>query len=82
MVAADDLPPINDVVFVVEDTAAAGAFISEMRGNYVVPILEALSGCAPASEAVTWASVNCSSTFTLVRFQAADCRPRSAKLVI
>ena len=42
------LPPINDVIFVVEGTALNGIFMSELRTNYVGPCLEHFLGKADA----------------------------------
>ena len=66
------LPPINDVVFVVEGTALNGIFMHELRTHYVAQILEHFLGGTPA---VPWAALNCSTSFTLVTFQGSDCIP-------
>ena len=66
--------PIKDVVFVLEDTALGGSCMEELYRNYIVPTLEHFNG--GNTKEVPWASVACSSTFSLVRFQSADCLPR------
>ena len=66
--------PINDVVFVVEDTSMGGSCMEELYQNYVVPSLEHFNG--GTSKEIPWASVACSTTFSLVRFQSADCLPK------
>ena len=63
----------QDVVFVVEDTAAHGVFFArEMMANYVAGIVDKVAG----GREVPWASARCASTFTLVLFQASDCLPK------
>ena len=41
------LPPIYDVVFVVEDTTVMGATIDEMYEAYILPSLEHFNAGAP-----------------------------------
>lgn len=41
MVASNDL--VANVVFLIESTAITGAYMSEMRNNYIVPTLEYFS---------------------------------------
>ena len=66
--------PINDVVFVVEDTSMGGSCMEELYQNYIVPCLEHFNG--GTSKEIPWASMACSTTFSLVRFQSADWLPR------
>ena len=73
-----DFPPIHDVVLVMEDTAAAGPFIRELKHNYILPTLEHFNG-GPLSNDVPWAALKCASSYSLVLFRASDCIPRWAK---
>jgi len=65
--------PVVDVVLVVEDTALGSTNIQEIKTNYIVPALEHFNG-GPAQE-VEFASLSCSSSFSIVAFRASDCMP-------
>ena len=65
--------PVVDVVVLVEDTALGSTNIQELRASYLLPALEHFNG-GPAQE-VEFASLECSSTFSLVPFRASDCMP-------
>jgi len=66
-------PPIIDVVLVVEDTALGSTNMVELKTHYIVPTLEHFNG-GPASD-LEFASLSCSSSFSVVPFYASDCLP-------
>ena len=66
-------PPLVDVVLLVEDTALGGLHLQELMTQYVIPALEHFSW-GPASD-LDFASLKCSSSFSVVPFYASDCPP-------
>ncbi|TRY67891.1 hypothetical protein TCAL_15797, partial [Tigriopus californicus] len=68
-----EVPQIHDVVFVVEDTAMNQLFHPEIRTNYIQSLLDHFSG--GSAKDVPWASIECSTTYTLVTYQSADALP-------
>eukprot|EP00090_Calanus_glacialis_P022952 TRINITY_DN3531_c1_g1_i1.p1 TRINITY_DN3531_c1_g1~~TRINITY_DN3531_c1_g1_i1.p1 ORF type:complete len:824 (+),score=378.63 TRINITY_DN3531_c1_g1_i1:164-2635(+) len=66
-------PPIVDVVLVIEDTALGSTSMADLKTHYILPTLEHFNG-GPVSE-LEFASLNCSSSFTVVPFYASDCLP-------
>ena len=71
--------PIQNVVFVMEDTASAGPFIQELKANYIVPILDHFTD-GGQKVVLPFASIKCTSTFTLVVFHAADSHPKYVRI--
>jgi len=72
MVSASD-PPIVDVVLVIEDTALGSTSMADLKSHYILPTLEHFNG-GPVSD-LEFASLNCSSSFSVVPFYASDCLP-------
>merc|ERR1711936_745707 len=72
LVSASD-PPIVDVVVVIEDTALGSTSMSDLKTHYILPTLEHFNG-GPVSD-LEFASLNCSSSFSVVPFYASDCLP-------
>jgi len=72
MVGVTD-PAIVDVVVLVEDTALGSTSIQEIKNNYLIPTLEHFNG-GPATD-VEFASLETSSTYSIVPFRASDCMP-------
>ena len=68
-------PPIKDVIYVVEDTAALATNFDELLNNYLVKALEYFNGGPHTTVEKSWASIECSSTFSVVLFKSADWRP-------
>ena len=68
-------PAIKDVIFVVEDTAALANHFHELVSHYLVKALEYFNQGPHTSVENSWASLECSSTFSLVLFKSADWRP-------
>jgi len=68
-------PPIKDVIYVVEDTAALATNFDELLNNYLVKALEYFNGRPHTTVEKSWASIECSSTFSVVLFKSADWRP-------
>ena len=66
-------PPLVDVVLLVEDTALGGLHLQELKTHYIIPALEHFNG-GPASD-LDFASLKCSSSFSVVPFYASDCLP-------
>jgi len=66
-------PPIVDVVLVIEDTALGSTGMADLKTHYILPTLEHFNG-GPPSE-LEFASLECSSSFTVVPFYASDCLP-------
>ena len=66
-------PPLVDVVLLVEDTALGGLHLQELKTQYIIPALEHFNG-GPASD-LDFASLKCSSSFSVVPFYASDCLP-------
>jgi len=66
-------PPIVDVVLVIEDTALGSTSMADIKTHYILPTLEHFNG-GPVSD-LEFASIECSSSFTVVPFYASDCLP-------
>lgn len=62
-----------DVVFVVEGTAVNGAYINDLKTNYIIPSLEYFS--QGNSEEINYLSESANSLYGIVIYQAADCLP-------
>ena len=73
-------PPLVDVVLLIEDTAYSGLHLPELKTNYIIPALEHFNG-GPASD-LDFASLKCSSSFSLVPFYASDCLPDPPSKII
>ena len=73
-------PPIVDVVILIEDTALGSANLAEIKTNYLLPALEHFNG-GPASD-LDFASLKCSSSFSVVPFYASDCLPLPPSKII
>jgi len=73
MVVSNADPPIVDVVLVIEDTALGSTSMADLKTHYILPTLEHFNG-GPVSE-LEFASIECSSSFTVVPFYASDCLP-------
>ncbi|XP_050356337.1 mediator of RNA polymerase II transcription subunit 25-like isoform X4 [Nymphalis io] len=69
VVNAPDSPIQAEVIFVVEATSANGAYISELKTNYIIPTLEYFHGGAIEE------GVGSGSVYGIVTYQAADCHP-------
>ena len=67
------LPPIFDVVLVIEDTTLMGATVDELYESYIVPSIDHFN--AGLSRDQPWCSPSCSTTFTIVAFKNADFTP-------
>ncbi|KAJ9601081.1 hypothetical protein L9F63_000816, partial [Diploptera punctata] len=62
-----------DIIFVIEGTAINGAYLNDLKSNYVIPTLEYFSqGTIEEREYVTEST---STQYGLVIYQAADCLP-------
>ncbi|KAJ2941411.1 hypothetical protein O0L34_g3619 [Tuta absoluta] len=64
-----ETPIQAEVIFVVEATAANGAYINELKTNYIVPTLEYFNG-GPWEEGSGSGSV-----YSIVSYKSADCHP-------
>ena len=71
----NDHPPINDVIYVVEDSVNLSAFFDDLLSTYLVKALEHFNGGSHTSVERAWASIECSTTFTLVLVKSTDFRP-------
>ncbi|XP_026727724.1 mediator of RNA polymerase II transcription subunit 25-like [Trichoplusia ni] len=69
VVNAPDSPVQAEVIFVIEATAANGAYISELKTNYIVPTLEYFHGGSIEEGAGS------GSVYSIVTYKAADCHP-------
>ncbi|XP_050304087.1 mediator of RNA polymerase II transcription subunit 25-like isoform X1 [Anthonomus grandis grandis] len=65
-----------DVVFLIEATAVNGAYISDIKTNYIIPSLEYFN--QGSIDDTVLASENSSSFYGIVTYQAADCLPNLA----
>ncbi|WAR01131.1 MED25-like protein [Mya arenaria] len=74
MVALDK-PPV-DVVFVVEGTANLGAYIDDLKTNYILPTLEKFNGGPP--DPIDYGHDYSCTLYNLVTFFSADIAPDSA----
>ncbi|RVE45112.1 hypothetical protein evm_010221 [Chilo suppressalis] len=66
---APDSPIQAEVIFVIEATSSNGAYISELKTNYIIPTLEYFHG-GPLEEGGGTGSVYC-----IVTYKSADCHP-------
>ncbi|XP_028166552.1 mediator of RNA polymerase II transcription subunit 25-like isoform X1 [Ostrinia furnacalis] len=66
---APDTPVQAEVIFVIEATAANGAYISELKTNYIVPTLEYFHGGALEEGGGS------GSMYAVVTYKSADCHP-------
>lgn len=73
MVVGTTFRPINDVIFVVEDTHYNGQYIQDIKTNYIQPTLENFNGGAGTDH--DYAQLKCASAYTLILFKGADCLP-------
>ena len=71
----NDHPPIKDVIYVVEDSVNLSAFFDDLLSTYLVKALEHFNGGSHTSVERAWASIECSTTFTLVLVKSTDFRP-------
>ncbi|XP_060532010.1 mediator of RNA polymerase II transcription subunit 25 isoform X2 [Cylas formicarius] len=62
-----------DVVFVIEATAVNGAYINDIKSNYIIPSLEYFS--QDNVDETSYISENTNSLYGIVTYQAADCLP-------
>ncbi|KAJ0171410.1 hypothetical protein K1T71_012960 [Dendrolimus kikuchii] len=69
VVNAPDSPVQAEVIFVIEATAANGAYISELKVNYIIPTLEYFHG------GVLEEGGGSGSKYSVVAYKAADCHP-------
>ncbi|CAG9766643.1 unnamed protein product [Ceutorhynchus assimilis] len=63
----------SDVVFLIEATAVNGAYIADIKTNYIIPSLEYFH--QGSIEDTTLLSENSNSFYGIVTYQAADCLP-------
>ena len=75
------VPPIVDVVILVEDTALGGDNIAQLKTNYILPALENLN-CGPATDLDFSTTLKNTSSFSVVPFYASDCLPCPAAKII
>ena len=68
-------PSIKDIIFVIEDTAALATNFDDLLNYYLVQILEHFNEGPHQTVERSWASIECSTTFSLVLFKSADWRP-------
>ncbi|KAL0811837.1 hypothetical protein ABMA28_009265 [Loxostege sticticalis] len=66
---APDTPVQAEVIFVIEATSSNGAYISELKTNYIVPTLEYFHGGALEEGGGS------GSMYAIVTYKAADCHP-------
>lgn len=66
---APETPVQAEIVFVIEATAVNGAFINELKVNYLIPTLEYFHGGALEEGSGT------GSVYAIVTYKAADCHP-------
>lgn len=66
----------NDIVFVVEGSAACGAYMSELKSNYIAPTVEYFNG-GPVTEDRDCGSESFATLYTLVVYHASDRMPAS-----
>ncbi|KAJ8964091.1 hypothetical protein NQ317_004944 [Molorchus minor] len=62
-----------DIIFVVEGTAVNGAYINDIKTNYIIPSLEYFS--QGNIDDTNYVSENASSEYGIVVYHAADCLP-------
>ena len=71
----NDHPPIKDVIYVVEDSVNLAANFDDLLSTYLVKALEHFNDGPHTTVERSWASIECSTTFTLVLFKSSDWRP-------
>ena len=71
----NDHPPIKDIIYVVEDSVNLAAYFDDLLSTYLVQALEHFNGGSHTTVERAWASVECSTTFTLVLVKSSDWRP-------
>ncbi|KAL1509767.1 hypothetical protein ABEB36_004453 [Hypothenemus hampei] len=65
-----------DVIFLIEATAVNGAYMADLRANYIIPALEYFSqGSLTKIDDNTLVAENTISSYGIVTYQAADCLP-------
>lgn len=62
-----------DVVFLIEATAVNGAYIADIKSNYIIPTLEYFS--QGSIDENNYISENSNALYGIVTYQAADCLP-------
>ncbi|XP_023012280.2 mediator of RNA polymerase II transcription subunit 25 isoform X2 [Leptinotarsa decemlineata] len=62
-----------DVIFLIEGTAVNGAYINDIKTNYIIPSLEYFS--QGNIDDTNYVSENANSLYGIVTYQAADCLP-------
>ena len=67
--------PIKDIIYVVEDSVNLAAYFDDLLSTYLVQALEHFNGGSHTTVERAWASVECSTTFTLVLVKSSDWRP-------
>ncbi|XP_031341690.1 mediator of RNA polymerase II transcription subunit 25-like isoform X2 [Photinus pyralis] len=73
VLGAPELTLQADVIFVVEGTAVNGAYINDLKTNYIIPSLEYFS--QGNLEEINYLSESANSLYGIVIYQAADCLP-------
>lgn len=73
MVATNEL--MANVVFVIESTAITGAYMTEMRNNYVVPTLEHFSLQGLTEQYDVFPVENSKFVYGIVVYRTAQCLP-------
>ena len=66
----------NDIVFLVEGTSACGAYMNEIKMNYIVQTVEYFNG-GPIVEDRDCGSETFATLYSLVVYHSADCLPAS-----
>lgn len=74
MVQGNSEAVCNDIVFVIEGTAACGAYLNEIKSNYIVPTVEYFNGGA-IQEDKDCGSETFATLYSLVVYHAADRMP-------
>lgn len=73
MAATSDL--VANVIFVIEATAINGAYMHEMRNNYILPTLEHFSSQGLAEEYYSVPVANSRFVYGIVVYRTAQCMP-------
>ncbi|XP_056630408.1 mediator of RNA polymerase II transcription subunit 25-like isoform X1 [Diorhabda sublineata] len=63
-----------DIIFLIEGTAVNGAYINDIKTNYIIPSLEYFN--QTKMEDASYLSENANSVYGIVIFYAADCLPQ------
>ncbi|XP_022903004.1 mediator of RNA polymerase II transcription subunit 25-like [Onthophagus taurus] len=64
----------SDIIFVVESTAINGAYINDLKTNYILPCIEYFS--QGNNDEGSYISDNANSLYGIVTYQTADCLPQ------